>query len=443
MTVSSWPVDWGMGVLRKDNYIRAASIRADEMRGRDWVAAQGDCNRPRGAVKVAAARVKQSVIAQGASKGKMDHMWRRSLVRLAVHLGLQVALVVLGVSALSSAMMAEEAPIYAEHQDLSYVIDPDGSRRSIRSVADWTQRRKHILLGMEAVMGPLPRPASPVPLDVKIVEESAADGLVRRKLSYHTDREDQRVMAWLLIPKGAKKLPAVLCLHQTAVEGKDHPIGLAGRPTLHYALELAKRGYVTLSPDYPSFGEYEYDFESDEYASGSIKAIYDNVRAIDLLQSLLEVDPERLGCIGHSLGGHNALFTAVFDERIKAVVTSCGFTAFDRYKGGDLTGWTSERYMPRIATDYGKSPERMPFDFPEVLAAIAPRHVFIVAPLHDDNFDVTGVRDSVAAAEPIFALHGARNHLQVVYPNVGHDFPDAERESAYKAFDMALPRRGN
>ena len=114
------------------------------------------------------------------------------------------------------------------------------------------------------------------------------------------------------------KRPAILCLHQTDPNGKDSPVGLTDRPALHYAKELAQRGYVTLSPDYPSFGECkDYNFDADNYTSGTMKAIYDNTRAIDLLQSLPEVDPNRIGCIGHSLGGHNALFTAVFDPASK------------------------------------------------------------------------------------------------------------------------------
>jgi hypothetical protein len=87
--------------------------------------------------------------------------------------------------------------------------------------------------------------------------------------------------------------------------------------------------------------------------------------------------------------------------------------------------------MPHIATRYNYSPDRMPFDFHEVLAAIAPRAVFIVAPLHDDNFDVTGVRDCVNAAAPIFKLLGHPDRLQAVYPDAAHDFPDAERNAAY------------
>jgi dienelactone hydrolase len=337
---------------------------------------------------------------------------------------------------------SQNLPHYPNHQDLSYFLRSDGSRAEIRTADDWQTRRKHILAGMEEAMGPLPRPAKPVPLDVKVLEEHQEDGLIRRKLAYHTDRPDQRVAAWLMLPAEAKTQgrPAVLCLHQTTTNGKDSPVGLSDRPTLHYALELARRGYVTLSPDYPSMGEYEYDFDADDYESGSMKAIYDNMRAIDLLQSLPEVDGERIGCIGHSLGGHNSLFTAVFDQRIKAVVTSCGFTSFHKYMGGDLHGWSGPRYMPRVGTRYNFSPDRMPFDFAEVLAAIAPRGVFISAPLHDDNFDVEGVRDVVQAARPIYKLLGYPNELKVVYPDAAHDFPDAERENAFAFFDQVLTR---
>jgi dienelactone hydrolase len=296
---------------------------------------------------------------------------------------------------------------------------------------------------MQEVMGPLPRPAKPVPLEMKVLEEHQDDNYIRRKLAYHTDDADTVVTAWLLIPTskaGASpsRRPAMLCLHQTTPHGKDSPVGLSDRATMHFAAELAQRGYVTLSPDYPSFGEYPCDFNDGRYQSGTMRAIYDNIRAIDLLQSLPEVDPDHIGVIGHSLGGHNGLFTAVFDDRIKAVVTSCGFTAFHKYKGGDLTGWTSPRYMPLIKTKYNNSPDRVPFDFAELLAAIAPRAVFVNAPLHDDNFDIDGVKECLAAAQPIYQLLGYPNNLQAVYPNSIHDFPDNDRQQAYKSVDRAL-----
>src|SRR5439155_15286050 len=145
-----------------------------------------------------------------------------------------------------------------------------------------------------------------------------------------------------------------------------------------------------------------YDFSRSPYPSGSMKAIWNNMRAIDLLQALPEVDGERIGCIGHSLGGHNTMFTAAFDTRIKALVSNCGFTSFPKYYGGNLKGWTSDRYMPRIAGVYGNNPEKMPFDFSEVVAAFAPRAFLASAPLHDDNFEVSGVRDVMAAARPVY-----------------------------------------
>lgn len=331
-------------------------------------------------------------------------------------------------------------PVYPEHQDLSYYLTSGGSRIPIRDTSDWRQRRRHIIASMEQVMGPLPKPKTPVPLDVRIEEERTSDGLVALKLSYHTDRADQRTFAWLLKPQveNYRTLPAVLCFHPTARAGKDVPAGLSGTPSRHYALELAKRGFITLSPDYPSFGESHHDFETDPYASGTMKAIYEAVRAIDLLAERPDVDSQRIGCIGHSLGGHHGLFTAVFDQRIKVVVTSCGFTRFHKYMKGDLTGWSGPVYMPRVKTEFHLSPEEMPFDFAEVVAALAPRGVYVVAPIEDDNFDVSGVRDVIRSATPVFELFGRADCLRVVYPNCGHDFPESARQTAYAFLDEFL-----
>ena len=62
----------------------------------------------------------------------------------------------------------------------------------------------------------------------------------------------------------------MLCLHQTIKIGKGEPAGLGGSDHLDYAHELAQRGYVCLAPDYPSFGDYPYDFGDDGYDSGTM-----------------------------------------------------------------------------------------------------------------------------------------------------------------------------
>jgi pimeloyl-ACP methyl ester carboxylesterase len=332
----------------------------------------------------------------------------------------------------------QEPPFYPDKTNLLVWRDAEGKEHPVRTAADWTKRREHILANMQRVMGPLPGPERKVPLDVKVTEERKAARWVRKKLTFAVEKDD-RVPAYLFVPVGRKgRGPAVLCLHQTTGIGKGEPAGLGGNPNLHYALHLAERGYVTLAPDYPSFGDYRYDFSKSTFVSGSMKAIWNNMRAIDLLQSLPEVDAERIGCIGHSLGGHNTMFTAAFDPRIKALVSNCGFNSFPKYFKGDLKGWSSARYMPRIASRFENKAGRMPFDFPEVVAAFAPRPFLASSPLHDDNFEVSGVKDCIAAASPVYELLGAKEKLAANYPDCKHDFPADVRKVAYNWLDKWL-----
>ena len=250
---------------------------------------------------------------------------------------------------ISTLLNAQQAtlknPDYLDHVDLSYYLDHKGIRTPIDSKDDWLTRRQHVLASMQKVMGAFPQPDSPVELKMQVHEEVRNAKVTRQLISYHTDSDARRIRAYLFLPTQNKKTrPAVLCLHQTIGIGKKEPAGLGGNPQLHYALHLAERGFVTLAPDYPSFGDYSYAFPlEDGYVSGTMKAIYENTRAVDLLQTLRQVDSERIGCIGHSLGGHNTIFTAAFDTRIKAMVSNCGFTRFHKYYEGKLKGWTSAR----------------------------------------------------------------------------------------------------
>lgn len=312
----------------------------------------------------------------------------------------------------------------------------------VASAEDWPDTKADLFRRMEQVMGAMPVHARDERVPLRWLASTEVDGgCIRYKIQYQSE-PDCWVPAYLWLPQpdqASQKLPAVLCLHQTFPLGKGEPAGLGGNPNLHYAKELSQRGYVVLAPDYPSFGEYDYDFASHpEWSSGTLKAVWDNRRAIDLLQQLPEVNGSRIGCIGHSLGGHNAIFTAVWDERVLATVSSCGFTRFHRYYEGNLKGWTSDRYMPRIATAYGSDPDRVPFDFPELIASLAPRAFFTSSPLHDDNFEVVGVRESIASAERIYAWMQAGSNLEAIYPDSQHDFPEAARRQAYQFMDRIL-----
>jgi dienelactone hydrolase len=286
-------------------------------------------------------------------------------------------------------------------------------------------------------MGPLRSPSSR--LAIQRFEVDDQPRFTRTRLTFRVDNDDD-VPAWLLVPKGlTRRAPAMLCLHQTTRIGKDEPAGLGGLPNLQYARELAERGYVCIVPDYPYLGQNSFDPYRNGYVSCTMKGIVNHRRAVDLLASLPEVDHRRIGVVGHSLGGHNALFVAAFDQRLRAVVTSCGFTSFPKYKNGDLTGWAGNRYMPLIAERFGRDAKLMPFDFPELLISLAPRPIFINAPLGDDNFDNSGVRDCVAAAQPVYErVFKAGDRIVARYPAAGHDFPPLIREEAWRSLDRWL-----
>src|SRR5207253_9118348 len=135
------------------------------------------------------------------------------------------------------------------------------------------------------------------------------------------------------IPKEAlakkKKFLAVLALHPTDMEHGHRVVVESLRDYYFpYGVDLAERGFVVLAPAYPLMAQYQPDLKALGYQSGTMKAIWDNIRGLDLLDSLPSVRKGKYGAIGHSLGGHNAIYTAVFDERIKVIVSSCGFDSF-------------------------------------------------------------------------------------------------------------------
>lgn len=337
------------------------------------------------------------------------------------------------------AASAVDPPRYSSQQNLLLFRDDQNREQPVKTAKDWARRRADILAAMQEVMGPLPAASRKVPLAMNVAEEVKTDHYIRRKITFAVEQDD-RLAAYLFLPAGeSAKLPAVLCLHPTERKlGKGVPAGLGGKPDRHYAVHLAERGYVTLAPDYVGSGDSAFDPYQHGYASATMKGIWNHQRCVDLLQSLPQVDPERIGVLGHSLGGHNSMFVAAFDERIKCIVSNCGFNSFAHYMQGDLKGWSHEGYMPRIRTAYDCDPQKMPFDFTEVVAALAPRPFLASAPLRDHNFAVAGVKECIAAAQPVYKLLQAGGNLQANYPDCDHNFPDDVRKVAYEFLDQHL-----
>ena len=328
---------------------------------------------------------------------------------------------------------------------LSY-IDSKGHRQPVVTGADWEKKRKQMLDSLQAVMGVLPSLQHLPAFDIQYRDSLIESNYIRYLITFRA-ADNEYLPAYLYIPtrkEPDRKYPAMLALHPTGEPGKDIVDGNY-KPDRAYAKELTHRGYIVISPDYPSFGELsDYDFQNDRYASGTMKGIFGHIRCVDLLLSRQDVDPERIGVIGHSLGGHNAMFAGAFDTRLKIVVTSCGWTEFEYYDigpvaedqyGGRLGPWAQDRYMPLLRDKYQLDGDKIPFNFHEIIALIAPRRFFSSSPVNDGNFDVEGVKKGIDKAGEAYRFLEADDKIQVRYPIAGHEFTDVIRKEVYRFID--------
>jgi len=289
-------------------------------------------------------------------------------------------------------------------------------------------------------------PPAPPPLSPEEIEQVDLGDVVREKVTYAVEN-GERVPAFLFIPKDAGgRHPAVLCHHQHAGQfevGKDGPAGLGSTPDQRYAIELARRGYVTIAPDALCFGErqdpaqklHKADYERFEalhrLTEGKTlqgKYVWDARRALDYLQTRPEVDPARLGMIGHSLGGQETLFTTAADPRIKAAVSSCGFGSLRTLKR-DRILHNFALFVPGLAAsgDYGA-----------VLALVAPRPFLVAARTDDPIFPKDGIEETVASARRAYVAAGAEDRLATFYEPGPHQFSDTMRAAAYAWLDRWL-----
>ncbi|MBI1324210.1 prolyl oligopeptidase family serine peptidase [bacterium] len=331
-------------------------------------------------------------------------------------------------------------PGYPDHAKLLVVRDAAGNESPVKSPADWAVRRAHIVSNFEKVAGKLPGGERRVTLDVKVDATTDEGSYLRHHINYAVEPGD-RATAWLLVPKDIKpgeKRAGIVAIHQTTKIGKDEPANVGGLSNLHYGAELARRGHVVICPDYHRFGERMVDPYKTGWESATMKGIWDHMRAVDVLQSRPEVDGSKIAAIGHSLGGHNSIFLAVFDPRVKSVVSSCGYNAFPHYMKGNIAGWSHEGYMPKLKSEFGLDLKKVPFDWPELVAALAPRGLYTCAPTGDDNFDVAGVKACETAARPVYEIFGASGNLVFSHPDAKHDFPQEQREEAYRFIESQL-----
>ncbi len=281
-------------------------------------------------------------------------------------------------------------------------------------------------------------PENPCELAPRKLDELDRDGYKLEKLLLQTF-PGVWMTAHAYVPKKEGKLPAVLCVHGHWKEAKQAPQVQAR------CIGLAKHGFFVLAVDAFGAGERGVGEALGEYhgemTAGTLFPIgkplsglqvYENMRAVDYLQSRPEVDPDKLGITGASGGGNQTMYAGAWDTRFKAVVPVCSVGTYNSYLG---TACCMCEVVPGAASWCCEG---------EILGLCAPRGLMIFNATRDANqFSVKEARKSLAVAQTFFDLNDAPAALQQTVFDWQHDYSQSMRERMYGWMTLKLKGEGD
>lgn len=328
-----------------------------------------------------------------------------------------------------------------------------------------------------------PDPVSPEP---EVLETVDCGDYIRRRITFRTTPLF-RVPAYVLIPKGLKaKAPAIVDLHSHGgmfLFGKEKVIDLdAGGSRNHPAMvgyhaenyesrptatALVKRGYVVISIDAFGFGERRVILDEDLPAAANrdslsveevrrlnrkcaakestlVKSLtfagatwpgvvfWDDIRTVDYLSSLPEVDPERIGCLGVSMGGYRTLYLAALDPRIKAACLAGFMSTIKPMLRSYVDRHSFVHYLPGLHQN---------LDFPDVATLTAPRALMVLQCSRDGLFPLDGMRESVRNIAAGYQKAGIPEKFSGRFYDHTHIFSVNMQQDAFAWLDHHLRER--
>jgi dienelactone hydrolase len=319
----------------------------------------------------------------------------------------------------------------------------------------------------------------PTPFRAEVVNRVERDTHIREKILFNTSPHF-RIPAYVLIPRNLKgRAPAIIDLHSHGgmfIFGKEKVIDLGrnhaamtdyhrrnydGRPT---ATELVRRGYVVITIDAFMFGERRLIMDADlkhgwdraRYSLDDVRLLnqqcrakettlakaltwagltwpgivfWDDIRTVDYLITRPEVDRERIGSIGISMGGYRSCFLAALDERIQAACVT-GFMSTLRpmiQAHVDTHSWV--HYVPGL---------QKYLDLPDVATLHAPKPLLVQQCQQDRLFPPAGMRDSLERIADGYAKGGAKDRFTGRFYDEPHIFTRRMQDEAIDWFDRWL-----
>lgn len=324
-----------------------------------------------------------------------------------------------------------DLPVYVEQlkQELTYPLAWGHS--PIHNFKKWrAAARKKVL---ECMMAPPRRKA----FNLETIAEERREGYTARKIAFNVNAY-VRITAYLLIPDGKGPFPAVNLLHDHGGHlyiGKEKMIRPFGVDTAvvndadrwvrqlydgqYMGDYLARKGFVVFSADAPMWGERGreegVDHSKYDIIAGNMMMLgrdlsafmtYDDMAATDLMATLPEVDPQRIGCAGCSMGAYRAWMLAALSDRIKACAAVC---------------WMTTTYSQMSTKDkkreYGGFANCIPalrqyLDYPHIATLACPKAMLFINGSKDHLFPVDGVTEAFNTMHQAWKSQQADQRLQ-------------------------------
>ncbi len=312
----------------------------------------------------------------------------------------------------------------------------------------------------------------------QVLERTDMGDYLREKIEFNTTPH-LRVPAYLLLPKGGGRRPGVVALHDHGgffVWGKEklvavedeHPSLTEFKRTAYsgrsWAGDLAARGYVVLVTDMFYWGERRlilaedpdsywsrdqmtpeevqaFNLRANEFTYRMAIGLFmsgitwpgvmftDDLRSLDYLASRPEVDPERLGCCGLSVGGYRCDYLAGLHRGVKAAIVVGWMDSFGEMLREKLT---SVGFMKTVPGLYRY------LDLPDVVSLTCPGALRVIYGTQDQLFTPQGVQDAFAKIAAVYRKAGVSERFVPVTYDGPHEFNAEQQDAAFAWLDGYL-----
>jgi len=298
----------------------------------------------------------------------------------------------------------------------------------------------------------------------ELITEEDRESYIARKLALNIS-EWERIPAYLLIPKGTPPFPAVVCLHdhgahfsigkekvvQPIAESKEVVDDATDWVKKYYGGrfigdELAKRGYVVLAIDALFWGARQEcggsNYENQQRLGSNIFHVgtswlgiitWDDIRSVAFLKSLPEVDGNRIGAIGLSMGAHRTWMLSALSDDIKVGCAICWMATTPSLMVPDNNQTQGQSAYSMLAPNL-----YLYLDIPDIASLACPKPMLFFNGSKDTLFPIEGVEDSYEIMKKVWQSQGKQDNLYTKIWDIPHEFNNDMQEEAFNWLDNHL-----